>query len=75
LLQRTQQAAVDGAHEVAPAAATRGPRASHVGNQAQLRRLGLQTKLRVNEPGDIYEQEADRVADQVMRMHDPGAFS
>lgn len=29
-------------------------------------RLGLQTKLTVNEPGDIYEREADRVADQVM---------
>ncbi|NOT56614.1 MAG: DUF4157 domain-containing protein [Deltaproteobacteria bacterium] len=29
-------------------------------------RLGLQTKLTVNEPGDIYEQEADRVADQVL---------
>src|SRR5262245_5758116 len=28
--------------------------------------LGLQTKLRVNEPGDIYEQEADRVAEQVI---------
>jgi hypothetical protein len=26
----------------------------------------LQTKLRVNEPGDVYEQEADRIADQVM---------
>ena len=30
------------------------------------KRLGLQTKLKVNEPGDIYEQEADRIADQVM---------
>jgi hypothetical protein len=30
------------------------------------KRLGLQTKLKVNDPGDIYEQEADRVADQVM---------
>jgi hypothetical protein len=29
-------------------------------------RLGLQTKLKINEPGDIYEQEADRIADQVM---------
>src|SRR5262245_12912773 len=29
-------------------------------------RLGLQTKLTVNEPGDVYEQEADRIADQVM---------
>ena len=28
--------------------------------------LGLQTKLKVNEPGDIYEREADRIADQVM---------
>jgi hypothetical protein len=64
LLQRTQQAAVDGAHEAAPRAATRGPRASPIGNQAQLRRL--QTKLRVNEPGDVCEQEADRVADEVL---------
>lgn len=28
----------------------------------------LQTKLRINEPGDAYEQEADRVAAQVMGM-------
>ena len=31
----------------------------------------LQPKLTVNSPGDRYEQEADRVADQVMRMPDP----
>ena len=30
------------------------------------KRLGLQTKHKINEPGDIYEQEADRIADQVM---------
>ena len=30
------------------------------------KRLGLQTKLKVNEPGDIYEQEADRIAEQVL---------
>jgi hypothetical protein len=29
-------------------------------------RVGLQTKRKVSEPGDVYEQEADRVADQVM---------
>ena len=29
------------------------------------KRLGLQTKLKINDPGDIYEQEADRIADQV----------
>jgi hypothetical protein len=28
----------------------------------------IQTKLTVNEPGDEHEQEADRVAEQVMRM-------
>lgn len=28
----------------------------------------IQPKLEVNAPGDIYEQEADRVADQVMRV-------
>lgn len=33
-------------------------------------RHGLQAKLTVNEPGDQYEQEADRVAEQVMRMPD-----
>ena len=28
--------------------------------------VGLQTKLQINQPGDIYEQEADRVAEQVL---------
>lgn len=28
--------------------------------------LALQTKLKISEPGDVYEQEADRVADQVL---------
>lgn len=31
----------------------------------------LQTKLSVNTPGDTFEQEADRVAEQVMRMPEP----
>jgi hypothetical protein len=31
----------------------------------------LQAKLRVGQPGDIYEQEADRVAEQVMSMPEP----
>lgn len=30
--------------------------------------LTIQTKLKINELGDKYEQEADRVAEQVMRM-------
>jgi outer membrane protein OmpA-like peptidoglycan-associated protein len=28
----------------------------------------IQPKLKVSQPGDVYEQEADRVAEQVMRM-------
>jgi hypothetical protein len=34
---------------------------------------GLQASLTVNQPGDEYEQEADRVAEQVMRMPEPHA--
>jgi hypothetical protein len=34
----------------------------------KLRGKPLRAKLRINEPGDAYEQEADRVAQQVMRM-------
>ena len=38
----------------------------------RLLRSGLiQAKLTVSEPGDRFEQEADRVADQVMRMAEP----
>ena len=33
----------------------------------------VQRKLAVNEPGDRFEQEADRMADQVMRMSAPEA--
>ncbi len=31
----------------------------------------VQAKLEIGQPGDKYEQEADRVADQVMRMPEP----
>ena len=45
-----------------------------VGNQAVQRLMkskALQAKLRIGQPGDVYEQEADRVADAVMRMPEP----
>jgi len=45
-----------------------------MGNQAVQRMLQtriIQAKLAVSEPGDRYEQEADRVAEQVMRMPEP----
>lgn len=48
------------------------------GNQAVgqlLQRSGLQTKLTINTPGDRYEQEADRIAEQVMAAPAPGRVS
>ncbi|MCD4843315.1 MAG: DUF4157 domain-containing protein [Methanosarcinales archaeon] len=44
------------------------------GNQAVSRLMksgALQAKLRIGQPGVVYEQEADRVADAVMRMPEP----
>ncbi|MCE8425224.1 MAG: DUF4157 domain-containing protein [Candidatus Methanoperedens sp.] len=44
-----------------------------IGNQAvgKLIKSGaLQAKFKIGQPGDVYEQEADRVAEQVMRMPD-----
>jgi Domain of unknown function (DUF4157) len=38
---------------------------------AQLGGGALQTKLTINQPGDAYEREADRVADAAMRMTEP----
>ena len=35
-------------------------------------RAALQPKLEIGSPNDPYEREADRVADQVMKMPDPG---
>lgn len=43
--------------------------------QKQLLGKPVQAKLRINEPGDQYEQEADRVAEQVMRMPDGGSLA
>ncbi len=47
-----------------------------LGNQAMQRLLRsgvIQAKLAISHPGDPYEQEADRVADQVLRMPEPAA--
>ena len=48
------------------------------GNQAVqsfIKSGALQAKLKVGQPNDIYEQEADRVVEQVMRMPEPQAVS
>jgi hypothetical protein len=31
----------------------------------------IQAKSKIGQPNDVYEQEADRIADQVMRMPEP----
>ncbi len=46
--------------------------------QAEIRRIlrstGAQAKLTIGQPNDKYEQEADRVVDQVMVMPDPSDY-
>jgi len=45
-----------------------------IGNQAvqRLFKSGfIQARLKIGQPNDIYEQEADRAADHVMRMTEP----
>lgn len=46
-------------------------RGGHHAAPAALRNHIIQRKLTVSNPNDLYEQEADRVADQVLRMPDP----
>ncbi len=74
---RQSQAVVNQAGAVRPAKPSSSVQVrrscSHpgMGNQAAQRLLRegvIQAKLTVNRPGDRFEQEADRVADQVMRM-------
>ena len=55
------------------AGTTTVPRFGHDFSRVSVHSRGvIQTKLKINEPGDPYEQEADRVADAVMRMPEPG---
>lgn len=63
-------------HET-PDLQTQLERASHYGHslsrmQAKINRPSvIQPKLTIGQPGDKYEHEADRVAEQVMRMPEP----
>ena len=55
------------------AGTTSVPRFGHDFSRVNVHSKGMiQAKLKINEPGDIYEQEADRVADAVLRMPEPG---
>ena len=69
LLQQTQPADVEARStpkEVTPF--THFPSQLQVHTQSP---ASVQTKLMVGSPGDIYEREADHIADQVMRMPEP----
>ena len=44
---------------------------SQRGFSAEVLRYPIQAKLKIGQPGDKYEQEADRVTDQIMRMPEP----
>src|SRR6185295_16965699 len=48
------------------------PESSPTWQMLALRPGGVQAKLTVSQPDDPFEQEADRVADRVMRMDAPG---
>jgi hypothetical protein len=37
-------------------------------------KIGIKPKLKISQPGDIYEQEADKVAEEVMRTSTPEAL-
>jgi len=47
--------------------------AGNLATQRLLRSGALSAKLAVSQPSDVYEQEADRIADHVMRMAEPTA--
>ena len=51
-------------------AALRAEKSNPVWQSLAARPVSLQFKLKVSQPGDAYEEEADEVADQVMRMAD-----
>ena len=53
-------------HPMGPVQLAQQAEVSHI-----LRSTGAQARLTIGQPDDKYEQEADRVADQVMRMPDP----
>ena len=48
--------------------------AGNLATQRLLRSGVIRPQLAVSQPGDTYEQEADQIADHVMRMPEPGLY-
>ncbi len=68
---RIQSKAIDKSSSLTANPGAKGHFSGQRGFSAETRRAQIQTKLRIGQPGDKYEQEADRVADELMRMPDP----
>jgi hypothetical protein len=62
---------LSGMHFIQRAPALLALQRTHGNRYVQRVVTGIQAKLKVGQPGDKYEQEADRVADEVMRMPEP----
>jgi len=62
---------LSGMHSIQRAPALLALQKTHGNRYVQRVVTGIQAKLAVGQPGDVYEQEADRVADEVMRMPEP----
>jgi hypothetical protein len=62
---------LSGVHATQRAPALLALQQTHGNRYVQRVVAGIQAKLKVGQPGDVYEQEADRVAEQVMRMPEP----
>jgi hypothetical protein len=75
--QRAKSTLAAPTHEPGRMAALPARRPAHIPAWAEARGLApapslfVQTKPAVNQPGDAYEQEANRVAEQIMRMPAP----
>jgi hypothetical protein len=63
---------LSGMHTAQHAPALLALQRTHGNRYVQRVVAGIQAKLRIGQSNDIYEQEADRVAEQVMRMPEPG---
>jgi hypothetical protein len=62
---------LSGMHSIQRAPALLALQRTHGNRYVQRVFSGIQAKLKIGQPGDMYEQEADRVAEQVMRMPEP----
>ena len=68
---RSQLACVSSMHTAQRAPVLLGLQQTHSNRYVQRVVAVIPAKLKVGQPGDIYEQEADLVADAVMRMPNP----